>query len=50
MGLELADPAQRMQVEHLFELDFLKTHSNVIFIGPTSRVARISMASFPALP
>jgi DNA replication protein DnaC len=25
----------RMQVEHLFELDFLNTHSNVIFIGPT---------------
>ena len=24
-----------MQVEHLFELDFLATHSNVIFIGPT---------------
>src|SRR5260370_30828713 len=26
----------RMQVEHLFQLDFLNTHSNVIFIGPTS--------------
>ena len=25
----------RMQVEHLFQLDFLNTHSNVIFIGPT---------------
>ena len=25
----------RMQVEHLFELDFLNTHSNVIFMGPT---------------
>src|ERR1700758_498921 len=25
----------RMQVENLFELDFLNTYSNVIFIGPT---------------
>lgn len=25
----------RMQVEHLFELDFVATHSNVIFVGPT---------------
>ena len=24
-----------MQVEHLFELEFLATHSNVIFVGPT---------------
>src|SRR5260221_8100449 len=25
----------RMQVEHLLELEFLTSHSNVIFIGPT---------------
>jgi DNA replication protein DnaC len=25
----------RMQVEHLFELEFLATHSNVVFVGPT---------------
>jgi DNA replication protein DnaC len=25
----------RMQVEHLFELEFLASHANVIFVGPT---------------
>jgi DNA replication protein DnaC len=25
----------RMQVEHLFELEFLATHANVVFVGPT---------------
>jgi DNA replication protein DnaC len=25
----------RMQVEHLFELEFLASHSNVVFVGPT---------------
>lgn len=34
----------RMQVEHLFELDFLATHSNVIFIGPTG-VGKTHLAS-----
>jgi DNA replication protein DnaC len=34
----------RMQVEHLLELDFLATHSNVIFIGPTG-VGKTHLAS-----
>jgi DNA replication protein DnaC len=34
----------RMQVEHLLELDFLATHSNVIFIGPAG-VGKTHLAS-----
>jgi DNA replication protein DnaC len=34
----------RMQVEHLFELDFLTTHSNVIFVGPTG-IGKTHLAS-----
>src|SRR5258708_3718081 len=34
----------RMQVEHLLELEFLTSHSNVIFIGPT-RVGKSHLAT-----